>query len=86
LTPRLCSLIDGPEVERGAHFLILYYPARDGTGLFEKGPGLSERSVRLVALSSGYRMWPARGVSGGGRQWVMWQPIRVWHGATEDGP
>ena len=26
LTPRLCSLIDGPEVEHGAHFLILYYP------------------------------------------------------------
>jgi hypothetical protein len=25
LTPRLCSLIDGPEVEHGAHFLILYY-------------------------------------------------------------
>jgi hypothetical protein len=21
-----CSLIDGPEVEHGAHFLILYYP------------------------------------------------------------
>jgi hypothetical protein len=27
LTPRLCSLIDGPEVEHGAHFLILYYPS-----------------------------------------------------------
>jgi hypothetical protein len=26
--PRLCSLIDGPEVEHGAHFLILYYPPR----------------------------------------------------------
>jgi hypothetical protein len=26
LTPRLCSLIDGPEVEHGAHFLILYFP------------------------------------------------------------
>jgi hypothetical protein len=26
LTPRLCSLIDGPEVEHGAHFPILYYP------------------------------------------------------------
>jgi hypothetical protein len=28
LTPRLCSLIDGPEVEHGAHFLILNYPQR----------------------------------------------------------
>jgi hypothetical protein len=27
LTPRLRNLIDGPEVEHGAHFLILYYPA-----------------------------------------------------------
>jgi hypothetical protein len=26
LTPRLCSLIDGPDVEHGAHFLIVYYP------------------------------------------------------------
>jgi hypothetical protein len=29
LTPRLCSLIDGPEVEHGAHFLLLYYPGRE---------------------------------------------------------
>ena len=29
MNPRLCSLIDGPEVEHGAHFLILYYPPLD---------------------------------------------------------
>jgi hypothetical protein len=34
--PRLCSLIDGPEVEHGAHFLILHYP-RPATHQRERG-------------------------------------------------
>jgi hypothetical protein len=30
-TPRLCSRIDGPEVEHGAHFLILHNPSCGST-------------------------------------------------------
>jgi hypothetical protein len=42
-TPRLCSLIDGPEVEHGAHFLILYYPTRRERLVSGRGEGGSER-------------------------------------------
>jgi hypothetical protein len=65
LTPRLCSLIDGPEVEHGAHFLILYYTSESGPGL----PGTrstpssrSPRHRRAPALAPTHVDWPPQTV------------------------